>query len=109
MEFTEKEKLAMVKMIDYVILADSQVAPGEMNLLTQLMERFNFDTFFIGKARDLKKTEALEILGKMELEKKKVVAKLLDEVAISDGFLHEKEVNLIMETLQHIGMENESC
>jgi uncharacterized tellurite resistance protein B-like protein len=107
MEFTKKEKMSMVKMIDYVILADSKVAPGEMNLLTQLMERFNFDTFFIGQARNLKKVKALEILGKMELEKKKVVAKVLDEVAISDGFLHEKEINLIMETLQQIGVDKE--
>lgn len=96
----------MVKMIDYVILADSKVAPGEMNLLTQLMDRFNFDTLFVGQARNLKKGEALEILGKMEVEKKKVVAHLLDEVALSDGYLHEKEIKLIKETLQNIGIDH---
>ena len=107
MEFTKEEKLAMVKMVDYVILADSKVASEEMNLLTQLMDRFSFDAFFIGQARNLKKIEALKILAKMSLEKKKILANLLEEVAISDGFVHEKEVLKIMEALDHMGISRE--
>ncbi|TLP76962.1 hypothetical protein [Maribacter sp. ACAM166] len=107
MEFTQKEKLALVKMVDYVILADSKVDPGEMNLLIQLMERFSFDSFFIGQARNLSKANAYKILGLMPMDKKKTLAKLLDEVAISDGFIHEKEIIKIIETLDYMGIERE--
>ena len=107
MEFTKEEKLAMVKMVDYVILADSKVASEEMNLLTQLMDRFSFDALFIGQARNLKKIEALEILATMSFEKKKLLANLLEEVALSDGLVHEKEVFLIMEALDHMGLSRE--
>ncbi|WP_339655809.1 hypothetical protein [uncultured Maribacter sp.] len=100
LEFTREEKLAVVKMVDYVILADSKVDPAEMNLLTQLMERFSFDSFFIGQARNLNK--AFKTLSLMSLSKKKTLAQLLDEVAISDGFIHEKEIIKITEALIHM-------
>ena len=38
----------------------------------------------------------------MSLPKKKEVAKLLDEVAISDGFVHDKELQKIAEALGHM-------
>jgi len=107
MEFTREEKLALVKMVDYVILADSKVDPAEMKLLTQLMERFNFDSFFIGQARNLNKDMAFKTLSLMPMDKKKILGKLLDEVAISDGYIHEKEIVKIMETLDHMGIERE--
>ena len=107
MEFTREEKLAVVKMVDYVILADSKVDPAEMNLLTQLMERFSFDSFFIGQARNLNKDIAFKTISLMSLNKKKTLAKLLDEVAISDGFIHEKEIIKITEALGHMEIGRE--
>lgn len=103
--FAIEEKLALVKMVDYVILADSKVAPEEMTLLILLMERFRFDSVFIGKARNLNRAKAFEILSQMPWAKKKILAVLLEEVAISDGFIHEKEIILILEALDYMGME----
>ncbi|MGJ8715958.1 MAG: hypothetical protein ACSHXG_12700 [Maribacter stanieri] len=105
--FTKEEKLAVVKMVDYVILADSKVAPAEMRFLTQLMERFTFDSFFVGQARNLDKDKAFNIIKLMSLPKKKELAKLLDDVAISDGYVHEKELIKISEALSHMGIEKE--
>ncbi|WP_282117752.1 TerB family tellurite resistance protein [Maribacter aquivivus] len=106
-DFTKEEKLALVKMVDYVILADSKVDPAEMRYLTQLMDRFTFDSFFVGQARNLNKDEAFKILSLMSLPKKKEVAKLLNEVAISDGFLHDKELVKIAEALGHMEIKKE--
>ena len=106
-DFTEEEKLAVVKMVDYVILADSKVDPAEMRYLTQLMDRFTFDSFFVGQARNLNKDKAFKILSLMSLPKKKEVAKLLDEVAISDGFVHDKELLKIAEALGHMDIKKE--
>ncbi|CAN0583762.1 tellurite resistance TerB family protein [Maribacter sp. 1_2014MBL_MicDiv] len=107
MNYTKEEKLAVVKMVDYVILADSKVAPAEMQFLTQLMDRFTFDSFFIGEARNLNKDLAYKILSTMSLPKKKALAQLLDEVALSDGFVHEKEILKISEALGHMEIEKE--
>jgi len=106
-EYTKEEKLAVVKMVDYVILADSKVDPAEMRYLTQLMDRFSFDSFFIGQARNLNKEKAFKILGLMSLPKKRELAKLLDEVAISDGFVHDKELLKIAEALGHMEIKKE--
>ncbi|SHJ69035.1 hypothetical protein SAMN04488007_1115 [Maribacter aquivivus] len=106
-DFTKEEKLALVKMVDYVILADSKVDPAEMRYLTQLMDRFTFDSFFVGQARNLNKDKAFNILSLMSLPKKKEVAKLLNEVAISDGFLHDKELVKIAEALGHMEIKKE--
>ncbi|WP_282049012.1 TerB family tellurite resistance protein [Maribacter aquivivus] len=106
-DFTKEEKLALVKMVDYVILADSKVDPAEMRYLTQLMDRFTFDSFFVGQARNLNKDKAFKILSLMSLPKKKEVAKLLNEVAISDGFLHDKELVKIAEALGHMEIKKE--
>ena len=43
----------------------------------------------------------------MSLNKKKILAKLLDEVAISDGFFHEKEIIKITEALGHMEIGRE--
>lgn len=106
-EYTKEEKLAVVKMVDYVILADSKVDPAEMRYLTQLMDRFAFDSFFIGQARNLNKEKAFKILSLMSLPKKRELAKLLDEVAISDGFVHDKELLKITEALGHMEIKKE--
>ncbi|WP_396632422.1 hypothetical protein [Maribacter sp. R86514] len=106
-EYTKEEKLAVVKMVDYVILADSKVDPAEMRYLTQLMDRFSFDSFFIGQARNLNKEKAFKILSLMSLPKKRELAKLLDEVAISDGFVHDKELLKIAEALGHMEIKKE--
>ena len=108
MEFTRKEKLAILKMVDYVILADSKVDPAEMNFLIRLMDRFDFNSLFVGQARNLNKVEAYNVIRLMPLYKKKRLVELLDEVAHSDGFLHEKEIIKITEVLDQMKIDRES-
>lgn len=43
----------------------------------------------------------------MSLSKKRTLAQLLDEVAISDGFIHEKEIIKITEALGHMEIGRE--
>lgn len=102
--FNTQEKLAVVKMIDYVILADSKVAHAEMDLLTELMQHMSFDSFFVGRARNLNKDLALLIIKNMSIEKKKALANLLEEAAKVDGFVHEKEISFIIAILNHMGI-----
>ena len=41
-------------------------------------------------------------------EQKKALAEILDEVAIADGAIHKKEMDLIIETFINIGLGEET-
>jgi uncharacterized tellurite resistance protein B-like protein len=94
--FTIAEKLALVSAINSVIVADDLIHQAELTLLNQLMLRIDFDTNFILQARSITDEQRLLIVKSLSEDKKKVLAEILDEVANSDGFVHEKEMELIL-------------
>tara|TARA_R110002167_G_scaffold163242_27_gene360050 strand:- start:237 stop:557 length:321 start_codon:yes stop_codon:yes gene_type:complete len=104
MEFNQAEKLAIVKMVDSVILADEKIHNGEINALQQLMHSIGFDSNFIVDARNIEKNQSLLILDGMPDQKKKAMALILKEMAESDGFVHEKEMILILDVCATIGI-----
>ena len=105
--FTLAEKLAIVRIVDSVIIADGTVHKGELSALGQLMQRIEFDSNFILQARNIAEEQAKLILRAMTYEKKKVLVAILDEIAISDGFVHEKESTLMAEIHSFIGYVQE--
>lgn len=105
--FTLAEKLAIVHAVDSVIIADGTVHNGELTALGQLMHHIEFDSNFILQARNIAKEQAKLILRDMTYGKKKVLATILDEIAISDGFVHEKETALMTEIFTFIGFGQE--
>ncbi|MEP3207995.1 MAG: hypothetical protein ABJN95_02340 [Maribacter sp.] len=105
--FSLAEKLAIVQALDSVIHADGTVHNGEINALSDLMNRIDFDSNFIVPARNLPPDQGLLIMKKMTLEKKKALALILEEMAIADGFVHEKEKALIVGIFASIGIFQE--
>lgn len=105
MEFNLAEKLAIVKMIDSVIYADGVVHKGEINEVSLLMKRIDFDSSFIHFARNIESSQGLVILKDMTDEKKKALARILEDVAKSDGFVHEKEAELLTNIFSAIGVD----
>jgi len=95
--FSHPEKLAIVQILESLILVDGKVHSGELNVMSKLMNRIDFDSNFILQARNIPASEGLLILKKMIPEKKKFLAKILNEVANSDGHFHEKEMVLILD------------
>ena len=51
-DFSLKEKLAIVNALDSVIHADGKVHTGEINALSELMNSLDFDSNFIVQARN---------------------------------------------------------
>ena len=107
MQFSHQEKMAIIKMAYSVILADGKVHPREVAAIHKLKFQIGFDTDFISHAQNMVNESALVILFKMTFDKKKILAEILDQIAISDGHLHEKEVNLIIDTFKNIEMGEE--
>ena len=102
-KFSLAEKLAVVQSIHSVILADEIVHNGEIKALGILMNRLDFDSNFILQARNLPEDQNMKTLNNMSVEKKKYLSTILDEIAKSDGFIHDKEIKLIKDIFKTIG------
>ncbi|QCX01430.1 TerB family tellurite resistance protein [Aggregatimonas sangjinii] len=95
MDFTLAEKLAIVKAVDAIVIADGVVHNGEIDHVQQLMHTIDFDSNFIVQARNIPAGHDIKILKEMPDNKKTDLARILKEVANSDGFVHKKETALM--------------
>jgi len=93
--FSLAEKLAIVLALDSVILADGKVHEREINLMSSLMRRLDFDSNFLVQARNLSIEQGRSVLDQMSDKKKLVIAEILDDMAKVDGFVHKKETEAI--------------
>jgi uncharacterized tellurite resistance protein B-like protein len=108
MEFEEFVKAAFVKMIYEVIQADGKVHPAELEILNELKKTLGFDDAFLERTKKLNHDNALVTLYNIPHEQKKALVNILDEVAISDGSVHQKEMDLMIETFINIGLGEET-
>jgi len=107
MKFNLAEKLAIIKAMDEVILVDGTVYTNELNILNQLMQMLKFEKNLLEEARDVDAKEALLILGAMTESKKKTLALILEEVAKADGKVDDKEIILILNIFESVGIKCE--
>lgn len=108
MKIEESIKMAFVKMVNEVIKADGKVHPNEVEVLEKLKKSIGFDDVFLQKAKELEYDDAIVTLYNMPHDHKKALAEILDEVAMADGSVHKKEMELIIDTFINIGMGEES-
>ena len=108
MEFDISEKLAIVHLIDSVIIADGKVHECEINALSKLMPIIDFDSNFLIQARTIDIDQSVLILKEMTEDKKSKLAEILEEVAISDGYVHEKESDVIRHVFSEIGVSKKA-
>lgn len=107
MEFNLAEKLAIVKAIDKVILADQEVARGEMKYLGQLMKILDFDSEFVEEARKFHIKQANAILEGLSEPKKHSLGIMLHEMAYADGYLGKEEVKVLFSMFETAGIKIE--
>ncbi|MGB5667937.1 MAG: TerB family tellurite resistance protein [Maribacter sp.] len=100
MNFNLAEKLAIVKALDEVILADGEIKNAEIDLLSQLAKFLKFDGAIVKEARNIYSKESISILKEMPNNKKHALAVLLNEMGNSDGKFDKKERKLISKILK---------
>jgi uncharacterized tellurite resistance protein B-like protein len=105
MEYNLVEKLAIIKAIDEVLLADGHIRESEVDFLEELMRLLKFDYTLIREAREITAIEAMAILKVMTGKKKNGMAVLLREMAHSDGDFNNKEYDLILNLLLEAGVD----
>jgi len=105
MDFNLAEKLAIIKAIDEVILADNHVDRKEIGFLNKILVILKFDPNLVEEARDIDAKEAISILASMPTNKKHALKVILNETAFSDGVISEEEFSLITRILGAAGIE----
>lgn len=105
MEYNLAEKLAIIKAIDEVIMADGKVKPGEVTIMTKLAGIMRFDMGMLQEARRIDARECMSILKTMPPNKKHALNIMLTEAANADGRVDEKELRLIKGILETAGIE----
>ncbi|WP_400073536.1 TerB family tellurite resistance protein [Zobellia russellii] len=107
-QFTETEKKAIFVMSNEVILADGKVHPSELAEMKELQEGIGMSPNLVNEAKETSTDEALVALHNMSYPKKKILAQILEDMAISDNHLHENEMQLIIQTFKNIGIGGET-
>lgn len=95
MEFNLAEKLAVVKMIYTMVMADNVVHPMEIEAIRKLTHIINFESNHIQVAQNLEHGQAVGILRKMSLAKRDSLELILKDIAQCDGFVHLKETDVL--------------
>lgn len=98
------EKLAFIKMVDSIIEADDVIHDAEIEIMSQFMQRYEFDSEFVAKAKKENIENCVSYLVSLPSEKKSMIIRMLNVVALSDGFIHKKEMALIMDYCIRIGL-----
>ena len=70
MNFTLLEKMAVLKAVDEVLMADSHIDVGEIAYLKQILDMFGVEMEFLNEARNLSSNHAGIILREMDGLKK---------------------------------------
>lgn len=99
MNLDQSEKMAIVKVIGETIVLDDHYKVGELMYLDELMNTLDFDVQFMEKAEQLSSERTVQVLQNMTKEKKEALIIMIDKMTESDGHVHPKEkeflVNLI--------------
>lgn len=100
MHFDQVEKMAVVKAITETMELDDQYKVGEVMYLEELMKTLDFDSQDMEKARQLNSQQVVKTLQSMTKEKKRALIIMIDKMTESDGSVHVKENEFLVNLIQ---------
>lgn len=103
MNFDQSEKMAVVKVIAETIVLDDHYKVGELMYLDELMKTLDFDAQYMEKAKQLSSEKTVQVLRNMTKEKKETLIIMIDKMTESDGDVHQKEKEFLVNLIQVLG------
>ena len=94
--FTLIQKLAILKSLDAVMMADGKASPEEKVFLEKVLKEMELQPFMVDEARKVSVDDSLEILKRMSQEKKQLFAGMMNDMIHADRKIDEREVNLLI-------------
>ena len=103
MHFDQAEKMAVVKAISETIRLDDHYKLGELMYLDELMNTLDFDVQYMEKAKQLSSEKTVQVLQNMTKEKKEALIIMIDKMTESDGTVHQKEKEFLVNLINILG------
>ncbi len=105
--FTLIQKLAVLKSLDAVMMADGRIAPGEERFLKDILTEMDLKPYMVDEARKVSVGESIGILKRMEEGKKKLFAEMMHGMIIVDRKIDEREVNMLINLFREANIDIE--
>lgn len=97
MNFTEKEKLAIIRILEKVAKADNKIMEEEMQVLLQVAKYLDVHEDQIQVSKELSLQKAWKIIRRMDPDKMEFINTTLLNLMASDGTIDAKEVRTLMD------------
>ena len=97
-EFTTKEKLAIIRMMEKIAKANHQIAPKEMAYMVKMVNYLGMTSQDVYRAKELNLKAVGTTFTQMTKAKKKVLSNTLLDMTMADGHVDPEEVKVVLDT-----------
>ncbi|MXV37849.1 hypothetical protein GO491_04020 [Flavobacteriaceae bacterium Ap0902] len=102
MNFTEVEKVSILKAMDALIKADNEIDDKEVQYLETIVDEFGWNPGFLDKLENFKMSDAEKAVKGLSTEKITYFKTLLRDLAESDDEINSMEEDFINKVNQFI-------
>ena len=106
MNFTKDEKLAIAKALEELVISDEVITKEEIAYLQYLDKEFGISLEIFEESHSIRLSNATKSLRNMTFEKKLLLTALLKNLAASDGYIANIEVEVINAVLASAGINH---
>ena len=97
-EFTTREKLAIIRMMEKIAKSNHQIAPEEMDYMVKMVNFLGMTSEDVYKSKELNLEDIGTIFTQMTDDKKKVLGNTLLDMTMADGHVDPEEVRVVLDT-----------
>ncbi len=97
-EFTTREKLAIIRMMEKIAKANHQFAPEEMDYMVNMANYLGMTSGDVYKAKELNLKDVGIIFNQMTDAKKKVLSNTIIDISMADGHVDPSEIKIVLDT-----------
>lgn len=93
-QFTYNTKIAVIKVLNEILNADNVVHENEVKYLNEVIQDFSLEITYVEDVKALMTLQALATIRELNVEQKKMVAKMMGKMIVIDNDINYNEVKL---------------
>lgn len=97
-EFTTREKLAVIRMMEKIAKSNDQIMPEEMDYMVKMVNYLGMTSEDVYKAKELNLKDVGTIFTRMTEPKKKILSNTIIDMAMADGHVDPSEIKVVLDT-----------
>lgn len=105
MSWSTKEKFAVLKSIAYIVGADKQIAPQEMTLISNYLNKYGLDFSAMNEQANMSQSEMENIISNFSHADKELVKSYWKEAIVCDGKVDDREAEVMFMMAENCGID----